>query len=88
MGVFIWGNDFTTAIVHTHWNPTGSLSFSNPGNGLGDIPTYTNYVLNGSTLNYYLVNRNAEIIFTAPNAEMNGLTPEKTLFGIPILFGN
>ena len=86
MSVNLRGNQYTTALVHIHWNPNGSLSFSDRGDGTGDVPQMLGHLSEGISLNYYLINRIGNVIFTAPNDNMDGLLPEKTLFGISVMF--
>ena len=61
----VWGvNDNTTASAHTHWHPSGNLTFSDPGDYDATYGTYDNIE------RIYLVNRNGEIIQSTRNARL------------------
>ena len=53
-----------TAIIHTHWHPTGELGFS-----VGDIKGANPQLKAGYSLNHYLVNRRGEVKYMKPNAD-------------------
>jgi len=67
----------SVGVIHTHWHPRGSLSFSP-----GDTEAAKNLLNNGRPLNWYLINRNAEVKRMTPNSKKTGYNNAKTWFKI------
>jgi len=64
-------------LVHTHWNPLGQLSFSS-----GDQSSAATAQKAGYAFDWYLVNRNGEVLFMNPNKNKTAYNTPKNLFKI------
>ena len=69
-------NENTVGIIHTHWNPTGSLRFTD-----GDMNLARTHLRAGTyTGDWFLVNRNGRVRYITPNARNTNFEREATLF--------